>query len=114
MNRRIDPSQLWLVAIKDKELLGEPYVAFAVVEAVTGEMALRAADPSLEALNDAGRGRCHAVLLEPGTMPFKLSFFYKTSRLNPPDAQHEIECLKVEIERMKEPRLSGCHHKERL
>jgi len=50
---------IFLVGIKDKDLLGEPIIAFAAVEAVDENAAFRAGLPDSDRLIDAGRGRCH-------------------------------------------------------
>lgn len=60
---------LYLVAIQDKMLYGEPDVALAVVDAPDEETALLAARSTIVELAERGRCRCvpHARLLEPGT-----------------------------------------------
>lgn len=59
---------IYLVAIQDKELYGEPDIAIAVFDAVSEEEALRAALPTIVDLAEHGRCRCvpHARLVEPG------------------------------------------------
>lgn len=74
---------LYLVAIQDKQLMGEPDIGFAVVEANNEANARNAAQPEIMALGYAGRCRCiaHAREIEPGR-------FYRTrALLKPPDAQ---------------------------
>lgn len=104
MQRKIDPSQLWLVAIMDKELLGEPYVAFAVVEASTPDLAAWAlpVEMAMRELRTAGRGRCVPCVLGPTDQPFKLDHFYKVSTLA---GVREPAVAKSEPE--SEPRCNG-------
>ena len=59
---------IFVVAIQDKTLYGEPDVAIAFVEAPDEQTALRAADPTIAQLIERGRCRCvpHAREIEPG------------------------------------------------
>lgn len=75
---------LWLVAIKDKEMQGEPNVAFAVVDARNEAEALKAADPTIETLREVGRCRCVPHVIGATDQPFKLNHFYRVTLLKPP------------------------------
>jgi len=75
---------LWLVAIRDKEMQGEPNVAFAVVDARNEQAAIEAAEPTIELLRDAGRCRCVPHVIGATDQPFKLNHFYRVTLLKPP------------------------------
>lgn len=49
---------IFLVTIEDKMLYGEPDIAIGVVDAADENEARRAADATINALADKGRGRC--------------------------------------------------------
>lgn len=74
MPHKIDTTRLWLVAIRDKDLHGEPDIAFAVVEANDEEDAIKDADPMIVDLIKAGRRRCHAHVVR----KFEIGRYYKT------------------------------------
>jgi hypothetical protein len=76
MQRKIDPSLLWLVAIKDKEMANEPHIAFAVIEALTSDAAIKAMDPAIEELRKANRCRCVPVLIGTEHAPFQINRVY--------------------------------------
>lgn len=74
---------LYLVAIQDKQLMGEPDIGFAIVEADGEANARNAAQPEIMALGYAGRNRC-----VPHVREIELGRFYRTRALvKPPDVE---------------------------
>lgn len=78
MNRKVDSSQLWIIGLKDKELLDEPIIAFGVFEAPTQDDAVRIAMDSKQFAAYAAR-HCRSYCCAIGgiDMPLQLDHFYR-------------------------------------
>lgn len=71
----------YLVTIHDKDLYGEPDIAFAIIEAPHEEAAILAAAPAIDTLAKGGRCRCvpHARRCDLGEF-YRLGAFIRLPR----------------------------------
>lgn len=81
MIRKVDTSTMFLVGLRDKELLDEPTVAFGVFEAATQEEAVKAAMESDQFARYADkhcRSYCYAIGATGS--PLQLNHFYRVPK----------------------------------